>query len=165
MPDTSRIATHIWLKGNAREAAEFYVSLIPGSRIVDGFTFHNAGPDRQSSYTSVTFELAGQRYMTLDKCPVDLNFATSISVTCETQQAIDRLWNGLLDGGAPQQCGWLTDRYGLCWQIVPSILANLPRGQRKRPKGHGCDAVHGQARHRCLASGIRRKMNSNRRMS
>ncbi len=127
MPDISRIATHLWFRGDAKEAADFYVSLIPDSRIVDCFTFHNAGPDQNSSYTSVTFDLAGQRYMGLDKCPVDLNFATSISVICETQSEIDRLWNGLLDGGAPQQCGWLTDKYGLSWQIVPSILPGLFR--------------------------------------
>lgn len=119
------VATHLWFKGNAREAVEFYVSLLPGSRIVETLQLCDAGPNLDASYQVLSFELAGQHYLALDRSPFEFTPATSISVTCETQSEIDRLWNALLEGGAPQQCGWLTDRFGLCWQITPSILPAL----------------------------------------
>jgi predicted 3-demethylubiquinone-9 3-methyltransferase (glyoxalase superfamily) len=136
MSGFSKIATHLWFKGNALEAVDRYVELVPNSRLIDSLTFHNSGPDGKSSYTSLTFELTGQRYMALDGSPFEFNAATSIFLSCETQSEIDRLWEGLLAGGGwPQQCGWLTDPYGLCWQIAPRILGEMihdpgERGQR-----------------------------------
>jgi predicted 3-demethylubiquinone-9 3-methyltransferase (glyoxalase superfamily) len=119
------VATHLWFKGNAREAVEFYVTLLPGSRIVEALQLRDAGPNLDTSYEVLSFELAGQLYLALNKSPFEFTPATSISVTCETQSEIDRLWNALLYGGVPQQCGWLTDRFGLCWQITPSILPTM----------------------------------------
>ena len=127
MTGTSRIATHLWFDNNARQAVELYVSLIPNSRISSSTSFGEGGPEKDGSYTSISFELDGQRYMALNGGPhLKLNPAVSIFVSCETQQEIDRLWDALLaGGGAPQQCGWLTDKYGLSWQIVPLMFEDM----------------------------------------
>lgn len=129
MADRSRVATHLWFRGEAKEAAEFYVSILPEARIIDSFTFHNSGPDGKSSFTSVTFEFGGQVYMGLDGSPFPFNPATSIFIACDTQEEIDRLWAALVQDGQPQRCGWLTDRFGLCWQIAPRELAVMLRDE------------------------------------
>lgn len=112
-----RVRTCLWYDGRGRQAAEFYVSLLPGSRIesVDGIV--------------TTFSLAGVPYMALDGGPhFTLSPAASISVSTTDQQETDRLWNALLaDGGQESMCGWLVDRFGLSWQIVPEVLPRLLR--------------------------------------
>jgi predicted 3-demethylubiquinone-9 3-methyltransferase (glyoxalase superfamily) len=116
----SRIATFLWFHDQAREAAEFYTSLIENSRITD----ISHGPD--GSVLAAAFELDGQRYVALNGGPhYTLTPAASIYVDCETQDQVDDLWAKLTDGGEESRCGWLIDRYGLSWQIIPTILPTL----------------------------------------
>jgi predicted 3-demethylubiquinone-9 3-methyltransferase (glyoxalase superfamily) len=107
-----KIVTFLWFDGKAEEAARFYVDTFKDGRIV------SANP------MSVTFELFGQEYMALNGGPMyRFTEAISLFVKCETQAEVDKYWSALLaDGGAEQQCGWLKDRYGLSWQIIPGAL-------------------------------------------
>jgi predicted 3-demethylubiquinone-9 3-methyltransferase (glyoxalase superfamily) len=126
----SKIAPCLWFNGEAEEAAKFYVSLLPDSRIdkiqrntVDG----RSGP--AGSVLVVQFTLAGQAYMALNGgMRFDYTPAISFKVDCIDQAEVDRLWDGLSAGGSVQQCGWLRDRYGVSWQIVPSVLPQLLGG-------------------------------------
>jgi predicted 3-demethylubiquinone-9 3-methyltransferase (glyoxalase superfamily) len=126
----SKIALCLWFDGAAEEAANFYVSLLPDSRIdkiqrntVDG----RSGP--AGSVLVVQFTLAGQEYMALNGgMRFEYSPAISFKVDCTDQAEVDRLWDGLSAGGSVQQCGWLRDRYGVSWQIVPSVLPRLLGG-------------------------------------
>ena len=88
--------------------------------------YGDAGPGPKGSVMSATFQLEGQEFIALNGGP-QFTFSPAISffVKCETQEEVDELWDRLLEGGRPQQCGWLTDRYGLCWQIVPTVLGEM----------------------------------------
>jgi predicted 3-demethylubiquinone-9 3-methyltransferase (glyoxalase superfamily) len=110
-----KITPFLWFEGNAEQAAQFYVSIFKNSKII------NASP------ISVTLELEGQRLMILNGGPhYKLSPAVSLFVSCETQLEIDDLWVKLTaDGGADGRCGWLVDKYGLSWQLVPPILGQL----------------------------------------
>ncbi|GGE32872.1 VOC family protein [Agaricicola taiwanensis] len=123
----SQVATCLWFDKQAEEAARFYVSLLPGSTIDFVLPFPAETPSGgPGGVMTVEFTLAGQHYIALNGGPYfHLSPAVSISVTCEDQAEVDRLWEALLEGGAPQQCGWLTDRFGLSWQIVPKRLLEL----------------------------------------
>lgn len=118
------VSPFLWYSENAREAAEFYVSLIPNSRIESVTALpadSPAGP--AGSVEVVDFVLAGQKIMAMAAGPLDpFNHAISLMVECDSQEELDRLWDGLLEGGTPEECGWLRDRYGLAWQITPRIL-------------------------------------------
>ena len=121
-----RSATHLWFNGNAKEAVSFYVSLIPGSKILEDRVLADAGPNEDTDYQTLSFELAGTRYMALDKSPFTFTLATSIFLICDTQEEIDRLWEGFIgNGGKALQCGWLTDQYGLNWQIAPADILRM----------------------------------------
>lgn len=117
----SRITPFLWFHDRAEEAAEFYVSLFPNSRIVH--TVHS----EPGQVLVVEFELDGQRIQALNGGPhFTLDEAFSLVVDAPTQDEIDRLWDALIaDGGRPSQCGWLQDRFGLSWQVVPPILHEL----------------------------------------
>lgn len=121
-----KITPFLWFNSEAEEAAQFYISLFKNSRLVDILRYSEAGPAPAGSVMTVTFELDGQRFTALNGGPV-FNFTEAISfaVDCETQEEVDRLWDALTDGGEPGQCGWLKDRYGVSWQIVPSALMKL----------------------------------------
>jgi predicted 3-demethylubiquinone-9 3-methyltransferase (glyoxalase superfamily) len=123
----SKITPHLWFADKAVEAANFYVSLFPDSR-VDSVTPLPAdtpsGP--AGSVQVVEFTLAGQRFMAINAGPLDpFNHAISFLVSCSDQAEVDRLWNALSAGGTIEQCGWLKDRYGLSWQIVPTALGEM----------------------------------------
>jgi predicted 3-demethylubiquinone-9 3-methyltransferase (glyoxalase superfamily) len=121
------IATSLWFDTQALEAAEYYVSLFPDSRIVDVARYGPGAPRPEGMVLTVDFELAGERFNALNGGP-DFKFteATSILVNCEDQAEVDRLWSALIaNGGEASQCGWLKDRYGLSWQIVPDALPRL----------------------------------------
>jgi predicted 3-demethylubiquinone-9 3-methyltransferase (glyoxalase superfamily) len=125
-----KIVPHLWFAEKAVEAANFYVSLFPDSR-VDSVTPLAAdtpsGP--AGSVRVVEFTLAGQRFMAIEAGPLDaFNHAISFLVNCEDQPEVDRLWSALSEGGTIEQCGWLKDRYGLSWQIVPTALGELMKG-------------------------------------
>jgi predicted 3-demethylubiquinone-9 3-methyltransferase (glyoxalase superfamily) len=123
----TRIVPHLWFAEKALEAASFYVSLFPDSH-VDSVTPVPAdtpsGP--AGSVQVVEFTLAGQRFMAMSAGPLDpFNHAISFLVNCADQAEVDRLWDALSAGGAIEQCGWLKDRYGVSWQIVPTVLGEL----------------------------------------
>ena len=125
----SKIVTHLWFATEAVEAAKFYVSLLPDSRI-DAVTDLPAdtpsGP--AGSAQIVDFTLAGQPYVAFNAGPFDaFNHSISLLVNCDTQAEIDRLWEALSEGGTIEQCGWLKDRYGLSWQIAPRVLGEMIR--------------------------------------
>jgi predicted 3-demethylubiquinone-9 3-methyltransferase (glyoxalase superfamily) len=123
----SKIVPNLWYTDKAEEAAAFYVSLLPNSK-VDSVTPLPAdtpsGP--AGSVKVVEFTLMGQPFMAISAGPLDpFNHAVSFAVLCDDQAEIDRLWAALSQGGKTEQCGWLKDRYGLCWQIVPTVLGEM----------------------------------------
>lgn len=124
----SKISPCIWYGAEAEEAANLYVSLMPNSRIDSVMRSPADNPGgKQGSVLLVKFTLAGQTFLGLNGGqPAQHGHAISMHVDCEDQAEVDRLWDGLLaGGGAPQQCGWLTDRYGVNWQIIPLALTRL----------------------------------------
>ena len=134
----SKIVPCLWFNGNAEEAANFYISLLPDSRVdkVLRAPVDYPGGTAGSALT-VEFTLAGQQFMGLNGGPqFPFTEAVSFSVTCEDQREVDRLWEVLTAGGSPVACGWLKDRYGLSWQIVPKalgeMLADADREKAKR---------------------------------
>jgi predicted 3-demethylubiquinone-9 3-methyltransferase (glyoxalase superfamily) len=118
------ITPFLWYSDKAEEAARFYASVVPDSRVdqVSGLAAESlSGPP--GSVKVVQFTLAGRPFMTMSAGPLDpFNHAVSFMIECDGQEEIDRLWNALLDGGQPDECGWPQDRSGLCWQIVPRQL-------------------------------------------
>ncbi|MEY9212081.1 VOC family protein [Thermobifida halotolerans] len=121
-----KITTYLWFDDQAEEAANFYTSVFGNSRIVDVQRYNEAVPDRAGQVMLVVFELAGQRFIALNGGPqFTFTEAVSLYVDCESQKEVDELWARLTDGGEESQCGWLKDRFGLSWQIVPRQLTEL----------------------------------------
>jgi len=125
----AKIFTHLWYATEAEEAARFYASIFPDSRVDAVWTLPADSPSGPAgSVKVVDFTLLGQRFQAMAAGPHhEFNDAISIVVTCDDQAEIDRYWNALLQGGTPQACGWLIDRFGLRWQIVPAALDALMR--------------------------------------
>lgn len=121
------ITPHLWFDKEAQEAADLYCSIFPDSRILQRRRFENSGPNENETVTTVEFEVAGQRVIGLNAGPhFTFNESFSFLVECETQQEVDEYWSKLTaDGGQESQCGWLKDKYGLSWQIVPRLLNEL----------------------------------------
>jgi predicted 3-demethylubiquinone-9 3-methyltransferase (glyoxalase superfamily) len=121
-----KITPFLWFDDSALEAAEFYVSLFDNSRVLSVSRYGDAGPKPKGSVMSVTFQLAGQEFMALNGGP-EFKFTEAISlfVDCDTQEEVDDLWAKLGAGGEEGPCGWLKDRFGLSWQIVPGVLGEL----------------------------------------
>jgi predicted 3-demethylubiquinone-9 3-methyltransferase (glyoxalase superfamily) len=124
------ISTFLWFARNAEAAAEFYTTLFPGSRIAGISRWGDGGPVPKGSAMTVAFELAGHRITAINGGPhYTLTPAVSLVVSCETQDEIDAYWDALIaDGGKPSRCGWLIDRFGLSWQVVPAALGELLTG-------------------------------------
>jgi predicted 3-demethylubiquinone-9 3-methyltransferase (glyoxalase superfamily) len=121
-----KITPFLWFDTQAEEAAKFYVSLFPKSKILNTARYGDAGPGPKGSVMTVEFELAGQRMIALNGGPhFKFTEAISLSVDCKDQKEVDRYWTKLSQGGEQSMCGWLKDRYGLSWQINPSILGKL----------------------------------------
>ena len=123
----SKIAPCLWFDGEAEEAAKFYVSLLPNSRIEHVQRNVMDSPSgKAGSVLVVKFTLAGQSFLALNGgTRLEYTHAISFMIDCEDQAEVDRLWDALLDGGTADQCGWLRDRYGVSWQIVPRVLLQL----------------------------------------
>jgi predicted 3-demethylubiquinone-9 3-methyltransferase (glyoxalase superfamily) len=121
-----KIVPNLWLDTEAEEAAEFYLSVFKNSRVVNVSHYTEAGPREAGTVMTVEFELDGQRFVAINGGP-EFKFteAVSFQVTCETQDEIDYYWAALSDGGEEGPCGWLKDRYGLSWQVVPSGMEEL----------------------------------------
>ena len=121
-----KIAPCLWFDGKAEEAMHFYTSIFKDSKVGTVTRYGEAGPGENGSVMTATFEIEGQEFMALNGGPM-FKFSPAISfiVLCKTQEEVDDFWAKLLEGGAPQQCGWLTDKFGVSWQIVPTILPEM----------------------------------------
>jgi predicted 3-demethylubiquinone-9 3-methyltransferase (glyoxalase superfamily) len=121
-----KITTFLTFDGRAEEAIEFYTSIFDDSRVTSTTRYGDAGPGEKGSFMTGTFELAGQEFMALNGGE-SFTFTTGISlfVDCETQEEIDELWERLSEGGEQGPCGWLTDKFGVSWQIIPRALGEL----------------------------------------
>ena len=144
----ARITPHLWYTRDAEEAARFYASVFPDSRIDRVATLASDSPSGPAgSVRMVEFTLLGQPFMAIAAGPLDaFNHAVSFVVECDDQPEIDRYWNALLDGGAPERCGWLKDRYGLCWQIVPAVLGDMLADADRDKARRVCDAMLGMVK-------------------
>ncbi|HEX2051370.1 MAG TPA: VOC family protein [Actinomycetota bacterium] len=120
------IMPFLWFDTEAEEAAEFYTSVFDDARILDVRRYGEAGPRPPGSVMTVTFEVRGLQLTALNGGPdFRFNEAISLLVSCATQDEVDELWAKLSDGGAEGQCGWVRDRYGLWWQVVPDTLGDM----------------------------------------
>lgn len=126
------ITPFLWFDGQAEEAANFYVSVFPNSRVVNVSRYPEHSPGEPGSVMTVEFELDGDPFIALNGGP-EYTFtpAVSFSIECTTQEEVDRYWDRLTEGGTPVQCGWLADKYGLSWQVVPTILPKLLKDENE----------------------------------
>jgi predicted 3-demethylubiquinone-9 3-methyltransferase (glyoxalase superfamily) len=116
----------LWFDTEGEEAANFYTSVFPNSRILEITRYGSAGPRPEGMVMTVEFELAGQRYTALNGGPnFTFNEAISFQVSCEGQEEVDEFWRRLSDGGEEGPCGWVKDKYGVSWQVVPTALPEL----------------------------------------
>ena len=115
-----KIVTNLWFDTEAEEAAEFYTSLFENSRIVNVSRYTEGAPREAGMVMTVEFELDGQRFVAINGGPqFTFDEAISLQITCEDQDEVDHFWERLTEGGKESQCGWLKDRYGLSWQVIP----------------------------------------------
>jgi predicted 3-demethylubiquinone-9 3-methyltransferase (glyoxalase superfamily) len=123
-----KITPFLWFNDKAEEAMNFYVSIFKNSKVGTVTRYGDAGPGPKGSVMSATFQLEGQEFFALNGGP-QFTFTPAISffVNCETQQEVDELWEKLSAGGRKDRCGWLQDKYGLSWQIIPSTLSTMLR--------------------------------------
>ena len=131
-----KLTPFLWFDGDVAEVVKFYQSVFPGSKVLDPM------PGPNGTLMGATFELDGQRFIAFNGGPqLKLTPAVSIYVNCETQREVDELWAKLTDGGAESQCGWLVDRFGLSWQIIPSILPKLLSDPDREKAGRATNAM------------------------
>jgi predicted 3-demethylubiquinone-9 3-methyltransferase (glyoxalase superfamily) len=121
-----KITPFLWFDGKAEEAMNFYVSIFKNSKIANVVRYGEAGPGPKGTVITATFQLEGQEFIALNGGP-QFKFTEAVSfwVSCETQEEIDDMWEKLSAGGEKGRCGWLKDRYGLSWQIVPPVLGEM----------------------------------------
>jgi predicted 3-demethylubiquinone-9 3-methyltransferase (glyoxalase superfamily) len=125
-----KITTFLWYDRQAEEAANFYSSLFSNSGVLNVARYGQGGPGPEGSVMTVSFQLAGQEFVALNGGPqFKFTEAISLMVNGESQEEVDRLWEKLSEGGEEGVCGWLKDRYGLSWQIVPTVLFELLQDQ------------------------------------
>jgi predicted 3-demethylubiquinone-9 3-methyltransferase (glyoxalase superfamily) len=118
-----KITPFLWFDNNAGEAIEFYLSVFKDAKIVNATLYGKGGPGPEGTIMTATFQLYGQEFMALNGGPIfKFTEAISLFVKCDTQEEIDEFWEKLSAGGAKSRCGWLKDKYGLSWQIVPTAL-------------------------------------------
>ena len=130
-----KITPFLWFDNNAEEAANFYVSIFKNSRVLRATRHTETGPGPAGSVMTIEFELDGVPFIAMNGGPhFKFTEAISLTVDCATQEELDHYWDKLTEGGKPVQCGWLKDKYGLSWQIVPSIMGELmsdPSGSKR----------------------------------
>ncbi|MFE6697354.1 VOC family protein [Streptomyces sp. NPDC057718] len=143
-----KITPCLWFDGQAEEAAEHYVAIFGGdSRILDTTYYGDEAPGRTGSVLTVGFRLAGQDYMGLNGGPqFPFTEAISLSVDCADQAEVDRFWDALSEGGEQGQCGWLKDRFGVSWQIVPNELPRLLADPDPAKAGRAMKAMLGMGK-------------------
>ena len=126
MPAIQKITTFLWFDNNAEEAIRFYVSIFKNSKLVSLIRHGEAGPGPKGTVLGATFQLEGQQFFALNGGPkFKFTEAISLSVNCQTQDEVDELWEKLSAGGEKGRCGWLKDKYGLSWQINPTVLGEM----------------------------------------
>jgi predicted 3-demethylubiquinone-9 3-methyltransferase (glyoxalase superfamily) len=124
-----KITPFLWFDGKAEEAANFYVSIFKNSRIGTVNRYGDHGPGPKGTVMIATFQIEGQEFIALNGGPAfKFSPAVSFVVNCETQHEVDEYWDKLSQGGTTQQCGWLQDKFGVSWQIVPTAIAKLMSG-------------------------------------
>jgi len=138
-----KITPFLWYSKDAEQAAAFYTAIFPDSRVTRVVTMPAESPSGPpGSVTLVDFELFGQAFVAMAAGPLDaFNHAVSFVVNCEDQAELDRYWNALLAGGKSEQCGWLRDRFGLSWQIVPMVLADMMADPDRAKATRAADAM------------------------
>ena len=148
-----KITTWLWFDTEAEEAAEFYTSVFPDSRITDVSHYGESGPRPEGMVMTVSFELFGREFYALNggsNAKIDEGPGISFMVECDSQEEVDRYWDKLADGGQEVACGWVTDRYGVSWQIVPKRLRELlaDPDREKAQRATGRDAADDEDRDR-----------------
>lgn len=125
-----KLTTCLWFDSEGEDAAQFYTSTFKNSAITDVTRYGEAGPREPGSAMLVRFELDGQPFVALNGGPADFSFneALSFQIDCADQDEVDYFWQKLTEGGAEGNCGWLTDKYGVSWQVIPSALSDLVGG-------------------------------------
>ena len=126
MSGKQKITTFLWFDGNAEQAANHYTSIFKSSKILSVTRHGEGGPAPKGTVMTVNFELEGQEFIALNGGPhFKFTEAISLLVNCDTQKEVDELWSKLTAGGEEGQCGWLKDKFGLSWQIIPSVLLKM----------------------------------------
>jgi predicted 3-demethylubiquinone-9 3-methyltransferase (glyoxalase superfamily) len=126
MAELQKITPNLWFDTEAEEAANFYTSIFKDSKVARVMRYGEAGPRPAGMVMTVTFQLDGQEFTALNGGPeFKFNEAISLLVNCETQEEVDELWDKLSDGGEKGPCGWLKDKFGVSWQIVPTVLDEM----------------------------------------
>ncbi len=137
-----KIVPNLWFDTEAEEAAAFYISIFPNSRVVNVAHYTEAGPREAGSVMVVEFELDGQRIVAINGGPeFTFSEAVSLQIVCDSQDEIDRYWERLTDGGEESQCGWLKDRFGLVWQVTPAGMDELFSGPDKERSRRAMEAM------------------------
>ncbi|HVM10302.1 MAG TPA: VOC family protein [Acidimicrobiales bacterium] len=144
MPD---IIPNLWFDTQALEAAEFYCSIFPNSKVLSVSYYGDAGPGPAGTVMTVEFELDGKRFTGINGGPqFPFTEAVSFLVECEDQDEVDHYWDKLTDGGREVQCGWLADRYGLSWQVVPKGFEELMAGDDANKRDRVMKAMLGMVK-------------------
>lgn len=126
---TQKITTCLWFDTQAEEAADFYVSVFDGSKILNVARYGDGGPGPAGQAMTVEFEIEGRKFLGLNGGPAfTFNEAVSFVIDCSSQEEVDRYWSALTEGGSESQCGWLKDKFGVSWQVVPSVMGQLLGG-------------------------------------
>ncbi len=137
-----KITTFLWFDDQAEEATNFYVSIFKNSKVLNITRYTDIGPGPAGSVMTTTFQLEGQEFIALNGGPYfKFTEAISLMVNCETQEELDEIWAKLLEGGSESQCGWLKDKYGLSWQIVPVALMKMIQDKDPEKKKRAMQAM------------------------
>jgi predicted 3-demethylubiquinone-9 3-methyltransferase (glyoxalase superfamily) len=142
MASKQKITTFLWFDNNAEAAMEFYAAIFKHSKILNVSRYGEAGPGPKGAVMVGAFELAGQRFLALNGGPrFKFTEAISLVIDCESQEEIDYFWDKLSAGGQTQACGWLKDKFGLSWQVVPSVLSELMQDKDPQKSKRVMEAV------------------------
>ena len=137
-----KITPFLWFNDNADKAIKFYTSVFKNSKLVNASYYGDAGPGPKGTIMTATIELEGQRFMLLNGGPMfKFTEAISLFISCKTQEEVDYYWDKLIEGGQPSQCGWLKDKFGLSWQVVPEILGELIREKDAKRANNAMQAM------------------------
>jgi predicted 3-demethylubiquinone-9 3-methyltransferase (glyoxalase superfamily) len=137
-----KITPFLWFDNKAEEAANFYVSIFKNSKILNVARYGDAGPGPKGTVLTIDFEIEGQKFIALNGGPqFKFSEAVSFVVNCETQEEIDYFWEKLSAGGEKLDCGWVKDKYGLSWQVVPTILGELMGGNEPERSNRVMQAI------------------------